>query len=147
MKIYKQKGASVLEFTITIPVLIMFLILVSEVGILFYTLGTLSKTTQGAARYMSEVKAEFATRKPIAESLLKYGNVSNTAPPLLPGGDTKVLSVITDTGTHVSVVVSYQHDLIMGPVLGAFTSLSTLGSVSFGNTFNMIASSIMRFAK
>lgn len=147
MNINKQQGASVLEFTIVIPVLLMFIVLVSEVGILFYTLNTLTKTTQDAARYMSEAKAEFVTRKPIAESLLKYGNVSNTAPPLLADGNIKVIPVITDEGSHVKVVVSYQHDLIMGTALGALTSISTGGSLSFGNTFNLTASSIMRFSQ
>jgi len=147
MNINKQQGASVLEFTIVIPVLLMFIVLVSEVGILFYTLNTLTKTTQDAARYMSEAKSEFVIRKPIAESLLKYGNVTNTAPSLLPNGDTEINSTITDEGTHIKILVTYQHDLIMGTVLGALTSLSTGGSVGFGNTFNLSASSTMRFAQ
>jgi len=147
MNINKQQGASVLEFTIVIPVLLMFIVLVSEVGILFYTLNTLTKTTQDAARYMSESKTEFVTRKPISESLLKYGNVTSTAPPLLPDGDTKVIPVITDEGTHVKVVVTYQHDLIMGTALGALTGLSTGGALGFGSTFNLTASSIMRFSQ
>lgn len=147
MKIKHQQGASVLEFTIVIPVLLMFLLLVSEVGIMFYTLNALTKTTQDAARYMSEVKAEFATRKPIAESLLIYGNITSTAPSLLPEGDTLISATITDTGTHVSVVATYQHDLIMGTALGALTGLSTGGSVGFGSTFTLGASSVMRFAQ
>ena len=140
-----QQGASILEFIIVIPVLLMFIVLVSEVGILFYTLNTLTKTTHDAARFLSKDQANLATRQPIAVSLLKYGNVTNTAPPLLPDGDTKVIPVITVTGTHVSVVVSYQHDLIMGSALGALTGLSTGGTVGFGNTFTMGASSVMRF--
>ena len=146
MKMKKeQQGASILEFFIIIPVLLMFIVLVSEVGIIFYTLNTLTKTTQDTARYLSKDRANFATRQPIAESLLKYGNVTNTAPPLLPDGDTKVIPTITIADNHVSVVVSYQHDLIMGSVLGALTGLSTGGTVGFGNTFTLGTSSVMRF--
>ena len=146
MKMKKeQQGASILEFFIIIPVLLMFIVLVSEVGIMFYTLNTLTKTTQDAARFLSKDQSNFATRQPIAKSLLKYGNVTNTAPPLLPDGDTKVIPIITITGNHVSVVVSYQHDLIMGTVLGALTGLSTGGTVGFGNTFTLGTSSVMRF--
>jgi len=147
MKINHQQGASILEFTIVIPVLLMFILLVSEVGIIFYTMNALTKTTQDAARYMSESKAEFATRKPIAQSLLKYGNVTSTSPPLLPEGDTPIDAKITETATHVSVVVTYQHDLIMGSALGALTGLSTGGSIDFGNKFQLSASSVMRFAQ
>lgn len=150
MRIKYQQGASVLEFLIVIPVLLMFLLLVSEVGIMFYTLNALTKSTQDAARYMSEAKAEFATRDPIARDLLKYGNVTGTAPPLLPDGDTLINAEITFTGTdsnHVSVVVTYQHDLIMGGALGALTGLSTGGSVGFDSTFTLGASSVMRFAQ
>jgi len=148
MKIKHQQGASILEFTIVIPVLLMFILLVSEVGIMFYTMNALTKTTQDAARYMSESKSEFTIRKPIAESLVKYGNVTSTAPPLLPKGDSLIETTITDTGDgHVSVVVTYQHDMIMGSALGALTSLSTGGSVGFGNKFQLSASSVMRFAQ
>lgn len=147
MKIKPQQGASVLEFTIVIPVLLMFILLVSEVGIMFYTMNALTKTTQDAARYLSESKAKFAMRRPLAESLLKYGNITSSAPPLLPMGDTLINAMITDAGTHVRVVVTYQHNLIMGSALGALTGLSTGGSVNFGSTFQLGASSIMRFAQ
>jgi len=147
MKIKYQQGASILEFTIVIPVLLMFIILVSEVGIMFYTMNALTKTTQDAARYMSESKSEFATRDPIAKNLLKYGNVTGTAPSLLPNGATLITATIEDKGEHVSVVVTYQHDLIMGSALGALTGLSTGGSVGFGSTFQLGASSVMRFAQ
>ena len=147
MNMNKQQGASVLEFTIVIPVLLMFIVLVSEVGIMFYTMTALNKAAQDSARYLSQEKTQFATRKPLAESLLRYGNVTNIAPPLLPDGDTLLNSTITATDTHVSVVVSYQHDLIMGSAVGALTGLSTGGSVGFGNTFQLGASSVMRFAQ
>lgn len=147
MKMCNQKGASMVEFTIIIPVLFMFIFLVYEMGILFYTLNALNKTAQDAARYMSQQKSEFAIRKPVAENLLRYGNVTGTAPPLLPNGDTLIVSSITDSGTHVSVTVSYQHDLITGTVLGVFTGLSTRGAVGFGDTFNLSSASIMRFAQ
>jgi len=147
MKIKYQQGASILEFTIVIPVLLMFILLVSEVGIMFYTMNALTKTSQDAARYMSDSKAEFNTRKPIAQNLLKYGNVASTTTPLLPKGDTLINATITETATHVSVVVTYQHDLIMGSALGALTGLSTGGSVGFGNKFQLSASSVMRFAQ
>jgi len=147
MKIKHQQGASILEFTIVIPVLLMFILLVSEVGVIFYTMNTLTKSTQDAARYMSESKSDFNTREPIAQSLLKYGNVTSTAPPLLPNGDTLINATITDAGNHVTVVVTYQHDLIMGSALGALTGLSTGGSLGFSNTFQLGASSVMRFAQ
>jgi len=147
MKINHQQGASILEFTIVIPVLLMFILLVSEVGIMFYTMNALTKSTQDAARYMSESKSEFSTREPIAQNLLKYGSVTSTSPPLIPKGDTLIKAKITETATHVSVVVTYQHDLIMGSALGALTGLSTGDSVDFGNTFQLGASSVMRFAQ
>ena len=150
MNIKHQQGASVVEFTLVIPVLLMFLLLVGEVGIMFYTLNALTKATQGAARYMSEVSGEFGVRKPIAESLLKYGNVTSTAPPLLPKGDALIVTTITIVGPesdHVRVEATYQHDLILGSALGALTGLSTGGSVGFGNTFQLGASSVMRFAQ
>ena len=155
MNMNKQQGASVLEFTIVIPVLLMFLILVSEVGIMFYTMNALTKSTQNAARYLSEEQFDFATdpdgKLGIAKNLLIYGSVLNTGTPLLSGGDDSTLLVVSiskvDSDTHVSVITTYQHDLIMGTALGALTGLSTGGSVGFGNTFNMQASSVMRFVK
>ncbi len=144
MKIHHQQGASVVEFTLIAPVLLMFILLVSEVGIMFYTLNTLTKTTQDAARYLSESKADFAARKLTAESLIQYGNVTNAAPTLLPN---TISTTITDEGTHVKVVVTYPHGLILGGALGALTRLTTGGGVNFGSSFNMGASSVMRFAQ
>lgn len=147
MKIKKQLGISVLEFTMVVPVLLMFIILVSEVGVMFYSMNTLTKATQDAARYMSKEKVKFTDRKPIAENLIIYGDVTGTNPPLLPDGNTMTNTSITITGNHVSVVVSYQHDLFMGSVLGSLIGLSTGGQNGFGSTFQLGASSVMRFSE
>ena len=149
MKIKHQQGASVLEMLIIIPLFLLFIILVSEVGVMFYTLNALTKTTQDAARYMSENKSEFATRQVIANNLLIYGSAVNTGTPLLPGTININASTFTivDSGTHVSVVTTYTHNLFMGSTLSKLSGLTTGGSLGFGDNFTLSASSVMRFAQ
>lgn len=145
----KQQGASILEFIIIIPVLLMFIVLVSEVGILFYTLNALNKSTQDAARFLSKDLENYNTRLATAENLLRYGSPNNTGQPLLENGANPgtLTFVQSQDGFHVTINATYQHDLIMGSALGLLAGLSTAGNTSFSDTFQLSASSIMRFTR
>ncbi len=149
ISIHKQQGASILEFIIVIPILLMFIVLVSEVGILFYTVNALNKSTQDAARFLSQDSASYNTRLATAENLLRYGSPNATGQPLLPEGNntSKLVFISSTAANHVTISVTYQHNLIMGTALGLLTGLSTGGNLGFNNTFQLTASSVMRFTQ
>lgn len=147
MSIFKQKGASTVEFAMLLPLLLLLVVMVSEFGIRFYQLNTLTKSVQDAARYLSDVsvnKTNTAADYTIAGNLAVYGNTTGTGNPVLSGLTTAMI-VPTPMGVHVQVSASYSSALPGLPSLNAIMNLATGGTAP--DIITLGASSVMRFAQ
>lgn len=154
-EIKNQSGASVLEFLIVIPVILLFAYLAIEFGAIFVRANTVTKSVQSAARYLSDVHIEGdapeeITRKETnAKNLIRYASIIEGTQ-ILPGTFSS-LQVTQNYGTnndHVLVEVVYQHEPVVGQAVTNLLRLVT--GTDLGDNYFAIdipASSVMRYAQ
>lgn len=98
-----QRGVAAVEFAIVLVPLILLTFGITEYGRAMYQYNTLAKNVRNAVRYLSEKSAGDATQIGIAKCLAVYGNPGCTAPALVPGLATTMVSVCDAAncaGTH-----------------------------------------------
>lgn len=136
----RESGIASVEFTIILPLLLLFLVAIGEFGNAFIRYNTLSKAVQNGARFaVSEVygtaKAENIAPTSEIQNAVIYGN------PNPADGATPVLESLTvnvsydDVNNYVVVTAAYPYTPIVGAFLGDALSDVTL-----------TASSVMRVA-
>ncbi|ODV44464.1 pilus assembly protein TadE [Cupriavidus sp. UYMMa02A] len=91
----RQRGVALVEFAITISLLLAICFAVTEFGRAIYTYNTLAKSVRDAARYLSTQAAGSATAHAMAQQLVVYGTpvVTNNQPALVPGLTTSMVSI------------------------------------------------------
>lgn len=100
----KQTGAAAVEFALLIIPMLVMVFGITEFGRAMYQYNTLVKLTRDAARYLTTQAA--GTGVGTAQCLAVYGNNSCTAPALLPGLTTAMVTECDATncpGTHAAV--------------------------------------------
>ena len=145
-RVHKQKGASILEFLVIIPVLFTLAFTAIEFGAIFTRLNTLTKSVQAATRYLSDSsvnKSNTDTQKAIAINLIKYGSVG-TGAQILPGVF-NAPTISNPDPNHVQMSVVYGHTPILGLALSNL--LKFLGGSGINLSFALNASSVMRYAQ
>ena len=80
----QERGQSLLEFAMVLPILLLLAIGTIEFGRAYYQYNTLSKAVRQAARYMSYA-AYTSTERTKAANMGIYGNAAGTGSPCLPG--------------------------------------------------------------
>lgn len=143
MNIIKQKGTSTVEFAMMVPVLLMLIFMVTELGTMFYRLNTVTKSVQDAARYLSDVTVgqKITLTNAQVKNLVCFGNTGGTGMPILPDCNNKlVLTPPVAASGHVTVSANYPADWMLPGAVIAFLKLS-------GNPLTLTASSIMRFTQ
>jgi Flp pilus assembly protein TadG len=124
----QQRGAAIVELTAALPMLLLLLLGMSELGKAFVQYNTLNKLVRDGARYAAAeallgttgtvlLTSDIATA---TRNLVVYGNEVGTGNPRLPGLATTQIS-ITDAGNRmVMVQAAYPYMPITGPVLETF---------------------------
>ena len=79
-----QQGQSLLEFAMTLPLLLLIVLGVIEFGRAYFQYNTLSKAVRQGARYMS-MHAYDPIELTRAQNIAIYGNREGTGSPCLPG--------------------------------------------------------------
>lgn len=145
MNTIKQKGASTVEFAMLVPILLLLIFMVSELGTMFYRLNALTKSVQVATRYLSDVStnSNITLANDNIENLICYGKIT-----VNPDSDIAILPDCTNKLTldpipssangHVTVSASYPADWMLPNAVVAFLSLSS-------DPMELRASSVMRF--
>jgi Flp pilus assembly protein TadG len=92
----RDRGQSLLEFAMVLPLLLLLAVGTIEFGRAYYHYNTLSKAVRQAARYITshEYSAQEQTR---AKRMAIYGNADGTGSPILPGLTVSNIS-ITERG-------------------------------------------------
>lgn len=143
MSIIKQRGTSTVEFAMLLPVLLTLIFMVSELGTMFYRLNAMTKSLQGATRYLSDISVNpnIALTNTQVKNLVCFGNTGGTGTPILPDCNNKlVLTPPVAASGHITVSANYPADWILPGAVIAFLKLS-------GNPLTLTASSVMRFAQ
>ena len=140
MSKFKQKGSSTVEFAMMVPLLLLLVFMVSELGIMFYRLNALTKSVQIAARYLSVNDVTPPLDEATAKNLAVYGNTAGTGTAIVPGLTTTQISFPNAGSQHVQVTATYPANWALpGAVIGLL-GLS-------GDPLALKASSVMRLAQ
>ena len=132
---YRQRGIMTVEFIIVAPILLLFLLGISEFGHALYQYNTLTKSVRDGARYLAANAVVGSTSTIVidstdiseTENLVVYGNTAGSGSPKLPGlsaGDITVSCLGGGTACpgveHVVVAAQYPYRSIMGATLAMF---------------------------
>jgi len=93
----QERGQSLLEFAMVLPVLLLLAIGTIEFGRAYFQYNTLSKAVRQAARYMS-FHAYTAAERTNASNMAIYGNVAGTGTPCIPGLTTSNIAITPRNG-------------------------------------------------
>lgn len=143
----RQRGIATTEFAIVVPVLLLLLFGVTEVGRVLVRYNALTKAVQDGARYAASyallgttgvVNVDAQLRAQV-RNVVVYGNTAGTGTPVLAGLQPAQIQVIDAGGDEVRVEAAYPYQPLFGSALPNFG----LGS-SIGTGFVMQASVSMR---
>ena len=93
----QERGQSLLEFAMVLPILLLLAIGTIEFGRAYYQYNTLSKAVRQGARYMS-MHAYTSAEQTIAQRMAIYGNAAGTGSPCLPGLTTSNIVITPRNG-------------------------------------------------
>ncbi len=124
-KVRKQKGFAAVEFTLLLPLILLFIAAIGEFGNIFIKYNTLSKAVQNGARiavtdvYGTANPDDIASDTDITNAVI-YGSKSpvDGALPALEG----LTVTVTQEGNVVTVSVAYPYQSLMAPLLNNIIS-------------------------
>lgn len=117
-----QQGVAAIEFLITIPILLLFLVGLTEIGNILITYNTLNKLSQNEARYAVIDVYGTSASSPIAneaniKNIVVYGDkdVADGSKALVDGLTTSDVQVST-SGSYVTVTIVHDYEPVMGDI-------------------------------
>lgn len=140
----KQRGTAMIEFAITLPVLLVLMLFTTELGELISQYDTLTKAVRDGARYAASTAANGSTGlvfvspqiQTAVANLVATGNINGTGGALLPGLSASNVTVSDAGNGYVSVSATYVYTPMLGPSIPSF-GLGNPGS--FAVTLNAAA--------
>ena len=132
----RQRGIAMVEFTIVLPVLLVLLFAVTEIGRALVRYNTLTKAVQDGARYAAAyallgttgavtIDAQLQTA---VRNVVVYGNTAGTGSPQLGGLQPAQINLVDAGGDQIRVDASYPYQPLFGvvlPNLGLGSSINT----------------------
>lgn len=142
-----QRGVAMVEFAITLPLLLFLMLATAELGHLISQYDTLTKAVRDGARYAASTSALGSTGlvsitpqiQTAVANLVATGNVNGSGSALLPGLSASSVTVSDAGNGYVSVSAAYTYEPMVGSTLPTF-GLGTPISLSF----TLSAGSVMR---
>lgn len=143
----RQRGLAMVEFAITLPVLLLLMIATAEFGHLISQYDTLTNAVRDGARYAASTAANGSTGlvsvtpqiQAAVANLVATGNVGGSGAALLPGLAATDITVSDAGNGYVSVSAVYTYEPMVGATLPTF---GLGGPVALSFTLN--AAAIMR---
>lgn len=118
-----------LEFAVTLPLMMLLMLACAELGRAFFQYNTLTKTARDGVRHLA-ANASFGSTGTVwvspqlqleTANLVVFGNVAGTGDPRLPGLDVSQVTVSDEGGALVSVSVTWTYGPMLGQRLPALT--------------------------
>lgn len=123
----RQRGVAIVEFAITLPLLMLLLLATAEIGRALFQYNTLTKAVRDSARYVSGARVGstgvFSLTNEIrtaAQRLVVYGNAAGAGPALLPGLAPGDVTVAPSSADYVTVSAVYNFTPMLGSELETF---------------------------
>jgi Flp pilus assembly protein TadG len=146
----RQAGLAMLEFAISLPVLLLLLFATAEFGHFMTQYSTLNDSVRDAARYVAGGALDgtdglLVTGSPWnslvsqGKNLAVYGNTGGTGTALLPSLSGGQITITEDTvNNNITVVAAYPYQSLFGATMPSFMG----GTI--GTTFTLTISTSMR---
>lgn len=124
-----QQGIAVVEMTLVLPLLLLLLLGVAELGRVLYQYNTLTQAQRNGARYLAsdslngdevELDETAGANADRTRKLIVYGNTAGVGTPLLPGLSTGDVTVTVADPTHIQIDVTYNFTPIWDITLPTF---------------------------
>ncbi|MBT8138052.1 MAG: pilus assembly protein [Gammaproteobacteria bacterium] len=117
-----QRGIAAVELAIVLPVLLLMMLAIAELGRAIVQYNELTKASRDAARYLAsyaiagttdviQLNEELVTK---TQQLLVYGRPGASSTAILPGLVTDDVDVEAIDSTHVRVAVEYEYQPMLG---------------------------------
>jgi len=140
-----QKGVAIVEFTVTLPLLLLLIFVTVEFGRAFMQYNTLTKAIRDGVRFVASeailgqtgmvvIDASLLTR---AQNLVVYGNVAGTGEPALPGFAAADVTVVPGTNpgdVSIRAAYAYQPVFFSLPMFGLGPDLNPAYTFRAGAT-------------
>jgi Flp pilus assembly protein TadG len=145
-----QGGLAMVEFAISLPVLLLLLFATAEFGHLMTQYSTLNDSVRDAARYVAGAALDgtdgllvtggaWTPLVTAGQNLAVYGNAAGTGTALLPSLKVSQITVTEDTvNNNITVTAAYPYQ----PLFGA--SMPNFMGGTIGTTFTLSISTSMR---
>jgi Flp pilus assembly protein TadG len=143
-----QRGVAMVEFAITLPLLLLLLLAIGEIGRMLYQYNSLLLASRDAGRFVATNAWNATLGKvdltsdpqlvPRAKNLAVYGMPFNTGTPLVSGLTGADVQVSVQGAEHVRVTISYT----FVPVIG--NGIPALIGSGMALNFPLIATTVMR---
>lgn len=142
---HRQSGLAMVEFAISVPVLLLLMFGSFEFGHFLIEYSTLNDAVRNASRYVAGkaladtsgdlvTGAAWSTLVTQGTNLAVFGNIAGTGSPVLPALAGGVITVSEDTANHnVSVAAAYPYQPLFGAAIPTFMG----GSISTTLTMNL----------
>ncbi len=148
----RQRGVAMVEFAISVPVLLLLLYVTVEVGRFLNQYSILSDSVRDASRYVAGAALQGTSGLIVqgpawnalvvqGQDLAVYGNLTGTGTPLLPGLSVADVTVTADTvGNNVTVSAAYPYQGIFGGSMPDFMggSVSTAWMLQIATTMRAL---------
>lgn len=149
----RQRGLASVEFAIGVLVILLLMLASAEIGRVYYSYNTLSKTVRNGSRYLSTVALNSASvlelsNRHIAKTknLVIHGNPGGNGKSLLEGFSSNDIRISQHNSTDtISQYVQVSAGFNYRPMLGVVSGFGFGESYDFGFTMNV--SSTMRVVK
>ena len=143
----RQQGLAIVEFAISVPLLIFLMLATADIVRAFTQYSTLSNGVRNGAFYLarhsilgsSGVVNVSAATITATQRLVMYGNTAGTGPLRVPGLAPGQIAVTNAGGGNVRVVVTYPYQSLFGGTIQTFGIGSNVSMV-----FNMVVSNTTR---
>lgn len=123
----RQRGVAIVEFVITLPLLMLLLLATAEVGRALFQYNTLTKAVRDSARFVSGARPGSTgvfnltnETRTAAQRLVVYGNAAGSGPALLPGLAPANVTVSASGTDYVTVSAVYNFVPMLGTQLETF---------------------------
>ena len=132
----RQTGIATVEFAIVLPLLVILLLGVTEIGRAMIRYNALTKAAQEGARYAAAYALQGSTGVVDVDpqllteirNVVVFGNIAGAGRPVLGGLQAAQVNVVDLGGDQVRVDVTYPYQPLIGPVLpnlGRGSSITT----------------------
>lgn len=135
----RQQGLAIVEFVITVPLLLFVLIATAEIGRAVYQYTALTKAVRDGARYLAD-QGDGTTGVPVldatdltrARNVTVFGNINGTGQALLPGLTTaNITTVGRVAGTdYVRITATYNFQALFVPIPGLGVGTSDVAALT-----------------